>query len=154
MVTLEIIDAQRIRIAESFDAPLGFLFELWSDIRIERVFNPILSKKKYKPKFDLDYTQKQMRSAEKMAYQEVSTKAFICSTTKISTHFIQNPDNTRISFTIDFLSPNLLTQYMNETVNRVAEYCHDLSEWLEQAQHIEARNAVEKLRQLEAETSY
>ncbi|WP_395375443.1 hypothetical protein [Marinicella sp. W31] len=156
MVSLEIIDEKKIRIMESFDAPLGFLFELWSDIRIEKVFNPLLSKKKYhagfdEAKFNEDYTNKQIRCAQKMAYQEVSTTAFICSSTKITTRFVQNPDTTEISFTIDFLSPGLLTQYMNDTVNRVAEYCYHLSEWLQINQRSNPEMAVQTLKKLEME---
>jgi len=153
MVSLEIIDDKKIRIRESFDAPLGFLFELWSDIRVEKVFNPLLSGKKHLSKLELDYTKKQMRSAQKMAYQEVSTTAFISSSTKIRTHFVQNPNATEVSFIIDFLSPNLLTQYMNDTVNRVAEYCYHLSEWLQNNQHASSKLAVQKLRDLENQSN-
>ena len=159
MISLEIIDEKKIRIIESFDAPLGFLFELWSDIRIENIFNPMLSGKKYlstfdQAKFNEDYANKQIRCAQKMAYQEVSTTAFICSSTKINTHFVQTPDTTRVSFTIDFLSPNLLAQYMNDTVNRVAEYCHHVSEWLQLNQSKGQERAVQKLKELEMQSSF
>ena len=129
MVNVELLDNRRIKLEETFKAPLNTVFEIWSHPNVVQYLKPTCEKIK---SINTDKLLHKISSKDSSVYNEISMSSSVSNRLKIYSHFIEMDGKTEATITLDFKAKGLADRYLTKTTDKAVALVEKINQYIEQ----------------------
>ncbi|WP_395373775.1 hypothetical protein [Marinicella sp. W31] len=115
MVSVELLDNRRIKLIETFKAPLNTVFEIWTHPNVTKFLQ--LNTQTIQS-INTQSLESKIADTDLNSYDEISTSSIISKRLKLYSHFIEYDGLTEATITLDFKLKGLASRYITETTDK------------------------------------